>query len=369
VITGLPIRDDLRGYSPYGAPQFDAAVQLNTNENPYPPPPDMVADIALRVAEAAGSINRYPDREALALRCNLAEYLTQRVGSEVSVDQVWAANGSNEILQQLLQVFGGAGRRALTFAPSYAMHPLIATVTGTSVVRVVRPVDAPLTAAAAAAAVTTHQPDVVFLCSPSNPTGGIVGLEVVKAVYAASSGIVIVDEAYGEFADSSGYPSAVSALVGRERLVVTRTLSKAFAFAGARLGYLAADPAVVAALRLVRLPYHLSSLTQAAARVALSYAAVVLSSVDAVVDQRDRLVSALSDLGFPTVPSAANFVLFGGLDRHGGAPTVWRRLAEAGVLVRDVGLPGWLRVSVGTEPEMSTFLAALSSVTASGETV
>jgi histidinol-phosphate aminotransferase len=350
------LRADLRGQSPYGAPQLDVPVRLNTNENPHPPSPELAAEIAAAVRAAALELNRYPDREAAALRADLAGYLSAQTGQGVGPEQVWAANGSNEILQQLLQAFGGPGRRALGFEPSYSMHRLIALGTSTGWVAAGRAADFTLSAGAAVAAIAEAEPDVTFLCSPNNPTGTALDLEVVEAAYDAASGIVVVDEAYAEF---SGRPSAVGLLPGRARLVVTRTMSKAFAFAGARVGYLAADPAVVDALRLVRLPYHLSALTQAAARAAIARSAELLGTVEEVKTQRDRIVDELRALGLSVVDSDANFVLFG---QFADQAEVWRQLLEHGVLVRDVGLSGWLRVASGTEQEVSEFLQAIKEI-------
>ncbi|MDQ1712842.1 MAG: histidinol-phosphate aminotransferase [Frankiaceae bacterium] len=338
----LPVRDDLRGAVPYGAPQLDVAVRLNTNENPYSPPPEVLADLGAALAEAAATLNRYPDREALALRTDLAAYLGH------VAEGTWAANGSNEVIQQLLQAFGGPGRTALGFEPSYSMHRLIALGTGTAWAAEQRAGD--FTIRNAAEAVARHAPDVTFLCSPNNPTGTAIPASVVAEVYDATAGMVVVDEAYAEFSHA---PSAVALLPGRPRLVVTRTMSKAFALAGARVGYLAADPAVVDALRLVRLPYHLSALTQAAARVALRHRDVLLRDVETLKSERDRLVEALP----VTVPSDANFVLFG------AAEGTWQALLDRGVLVRDVGLLGWLRVTAGRPEENDAFLDALREVT------
>ena len=347
------LREDLRGKTPYGAPQLDVPVRLNTNENPHPPSPGLVADIAAAVAESARLMNRYPDRDAVALRADLATYLTRATGSPVAAEQVWAANGSNVVLQQLLQAFGGPGRSALGFTPTYSMHHLITEATGTTWLPVPRLPEFRLEPEQAALVVREHAPDDVFLCSPNNPTGTALELEVVEAVYEAARGLGIVDEAYAEF---STKPSAVGLLPGRPRLVVTRTMSKAFAFAAARLGYLAADPEVVGALMLVRLPYHLSVLTQAAARAALARADELLASVAAVKEQRDRLLREIPALGLEVVDSDANFVLFG---EFGDAHATWQGLLDQGVLVRDVGIPGWLRVTAGTEDETTAFLEAL----------
>jgi histidinol-phosphate aminotransferase len=362
-LDGLPIRDDLVGRSPYGAPQLDVAVALNTNENPHPPSAELVAELAAAVGESARLMNRYPDRDAEALRADLATYLTRSTGHPVSTDMVWAANGSNEVLQQLLQAFGGAGRTALGFDPTYSMHQLIAQGTGTGWLPVPRLPGFRLEPEQAALVVREHAPDVVFLCSPNNPTGTALDLDVIEAVYAAATGLVVVDEAYAEFSSRS---SAVGLLPGRPRLVVTRTMSKAFAFAAARLGYLAADPSVVQVLQLVRLPYHLSVLTQAAARAALARADELLASVAAVVGQRDRLLREIPALGLEVVESDANFVLFG---EFGDQQATWQGLLDRGVLVRDVGLPGWLRVTAGTEAETTTFLDALAEGLAAAEPV
>ncbi|MGZ4633049.1 MAG: histidinol-phosphate transaminase, partial [Actinomycetes bacterium] len=305
------LRSELRGRTPYGAPQLDVAVRLNTNENPHAPSPGLVEDLARRVAEAARNMNRYPDRDAVQLRAGLATYLTRTTGQPIAAEQVWAANGSNEVIQQLLQAFGGAGRTALAFEPTYSMHGLICQGTATAYLPMPRLPDFRLEPDGAALVVREHAPDVVFLCSPNNPTGTALDLEVVEAVYAEAKGIVVVDEAYAEFA-RVGTPSALTLLEGRGRLVVTRTMSKAFALAGGRLGYLAADVELTAALRLVRLPYHLSSPTQAVACAALEHADGLLATVELLKTQRDRIVAELAEMGLDPVPSDANFVLFGG---------------------------------------------------------
>jgi histidinol-phosphate aminotransferase len=354
----LPLRPELRGRTPYGAPQLQVKHRLNTNENPHPLPPELLADLGEALGHAALDLNRYPDRDALALRRDLAAYLSRTSGETVEPGQVWAANGSNEVLQQVLQAFGGAGRTALGFTPSYSMHPIISAGTGTAWVDGHRRGDFSIDAAQAAAQVREVRPDVVFVTSPNNPTGTAVALETIARIYDATDGVVVVDEAYTEFA-RAGTRSALTLLPGRPRLLVSRTMSKAFGMAGLRLGYLAADPAVVDALQLVRLPYHLSSLTQAAARTALAHTDALLATVDAVRAERDRIVAALPALGLTSVPSDANFVLFG---RFADASAVWRGLLEHDVLVRDVGLPGWLRVTAGTTEETDAFLTALGAV-------
>ncbi|MEV0734067.1 histidinol-phosphate transaminase [Polymorphospora sp. NPDC050346] len=353
-LDDLPLRDDLRGRSPYGAPQLDVPVRLNTNENSYPVPEPVVEAIAKAVAAELRDLNRYPDRDAVALRGDLADYL----GHGLTAANVWAANGSNEIQQQLFQAFAGPGRTALGFTPAYSMHPLLALGTGTTWVDGRRGDSFDLTAADAAAQVERHRPDLVLLCSPNNPTGTALDPAVLTAVLDVAPGMVVVDEAYAEFA-RPGTPSALTVLPGHPRLVVTRTMSKAFGFAGGRLGYLAADPAVVDAVQLVRLPYHLSSLTQAAARAALAHRAALLATVEAIKAQRDRIVAALRGRGIRVADSDANFVLF---EVGGDQKAAWRALLDRGVLIRDVGLPGWLRVTAGTPEETDAFLTAIEGM-------
>jgi histidinol-phosphate aminotransferase len=357
-LSELPLRPELRGRTPYGAPQLPAKYRLNTNENPHPLPAGLLADLATALDAAARDLNRYPDRDALALRADLARYLSRTSGQPVEPAQVWAANGSNEVLQQILQAFGGAGRTALGFTPSYSMHPIISAGTGTAWVDGTRRADFTIDAADAAAQVREARPDVVFVTSPNNPTGTAVALATIAEVYDATDGVVVVDEAYAEFT-RAGTPSALTLLPGRPRLIVSRTMSKAFGMAGLRLGYLAADAAVVDALQLVRLPYHLSALTQAAARTALAHTEELLGTVDAVKVERDRIVAALPALGLTSVPSDANFVLFG---RFADSHAAWQALLDRDVLVRDVGLPGWLRVTAGTPEETDAFLTALDEV-------
>jgi len=350
----LPLRDELRGLEPYGAPQLDVPVRLNTNENPYPPSDLVVSEVATAVAEVAAGLNRYPDREAAALRSDLAAYL----GHGLSPAQVWAANGSNEIMLQLLQAFGGPGRTAVSFAPTYSMYPEYARDTHTRWVTGRRADDFSLDLDTAAALIASEQPSVVLLASPNNPTGTALPLDQIEAVYAAAPGMVIVDEAYAEFRHPET-PSALRLLPGRQRLVVTRTMSKAFAFAGGRLGRWLADPAVIDAVRLVRLPYHLSALSQAAARVALRHADELLGAVDKLRTQRDDLIAELRSLGLRASDSDANFVLFGTFDdRH----AVWQGLLDRGVLIRETGPPGWLRVSIGRPDEMAEFVNAVRQV-------
>ncbi len=362
-VTDL-LREDLRGRTAYGAPQLEVPVRLNTNENSYPVPDEVVDDVVESLRPVVADLNRYPDREFTRLREELARYLSGHGspgGARVGAEQVWAGNGSNEVLLHLLQAFGGPGRTALGFTPAYSMHPVITATTGTTWVDGRRGDGAAgrfdLTATSAAEQAAAHDPAVVFLCSPNNPTGTALDLDVVLAVHeAAPRAVVVVDEAYAEFA-RPGTPSALTLLPGRERLVVTRTMSKAFAFAGGRLGYLAADPELTAALRLVRMPYHLSAPTQAIALAALRHSGRMLATVEAIKHERDRVVGALAGMGLDPVPSDANFVLFGGLE---DAPATWRALLEHGVLVRDVGIPHYLRVTAGTPEETTAFLDAMS---------
>jgi histidinol-phosphate aminotransferase len=350
----LPLRDELRGLEPYGAPQIDVPVRLNVNENPYPPSKALVADLAAAVADTARGLNRYPDREASSLRRDLAAYL----GHGLDETRLWAANGSNEIMLQLLQAFGGPGRTALSFAPTYSMYPEYARDTSTRWVTGRREHDFSVDPAHALDQVAEHNPAVVLLASPNNPTGTSLPQELVRKVHDAASGVVIVDEAYAEFR-RAGTPSALTLLDDHPRLVVTRTMSKAFAFAGARVGYLAAAAEIVDAVRIVRLPYHLSAVTQAIARVALAYADELLAKVAELRIERDELRRWLIEQGLQVPESDANFVLMGTFaDRH----AVWQGLLDRGVLIRETGPDEWLRVSVGTPLEMKAFRQALLEV-------
>ena len=353
-LNDLPLRDNLRGLTPYGAPQLHVPVALNVNENTHGIPAEVAQDIVAALALAVTTVNRYPDREFTELRDSLARYL----GHGLTRKNIWAANGSNEVLQQVLQAFGGPGRSVLGFAPTYSMYPLLASGTGTRWIAGGRDAKFELSPATALEWVDRVAPDLVFLCSPNNPTGTPLSLETIAAVYDASDGIVVVDEAYAEFGTDDA-PTALSLLPGRERLLVSRTMSKAFAFAGVRVGYLAADPAVTDALRLVRLPYHLSALTQAAAVAALVHTPAMLAMVDDIRGQRDRIVSELARLGYTPLRSASNFVLFGGVE---DPRATFEALLAEGILVRDVGIPGHLRVSAGTEAETTAFLDALEAL-------
>ena len=351
-LSDLPIRDNLVGKAPYGAPQAAVPVSLNVNENTHPLPEAFIAEATEALADALRSVNRYPDREFMGLREALAGYL----GHDLAPEQIWAANGSNEVLQQILQAFGGPGRTLLSFTPTYSMYPLLAAGTDTGWVAVNRDADYGVTPELVRAALAEHQPDIVVLCAPNNPTGTPIDHETILAAYDAFDGMLIIDEAYKEFDTAS--ESAVSLLPGRHRLIVSRTMSKAFAFAGVRLGYLAADAAVVDALRLVRLPYHLSALTQAAATTAVRHADAMLATVGEIRDQRDRLRAALTDLGYRVHESGANFLLVGGFAQPS---QVFELLRAQGILIRDLGIAGHVRITAGTEAETTAVIAAITA--------
>ncbi|RMI08994.1 histidinol-phosphate transaminase [Cellulomonas triticagri] len=359
----LPLRPELAGDVPYGAPQLDVPVLLNVNENPYPPSEAVVADVAAAVAGAARGLNRYPDREFLGLRGDLADYLAVESGVRVAPEQVWAANGSNEVMLHVLQAFGGPGRTALSFAPTYSMYPEYARDTHTRWVAGRRTDSFDVDPAQARALIAREAPSVVLLTSPNNPTGTALDLSTVREVLDAAAQVpggcvVVVDEAYAEFR-REGVESALTLLADHPHLAVSRTMSKAFGLAGARVGYLAASRDLVDALRVVRLPYHLSAVTQAVARAALAHAPELMAQVGSLRDERDQLVLDLRDRGIRVAESDANFVLFQvGEGRH----EIWQGLLHRGVLIREVGPEGWLRVSVGTPEETAAFTAALWEV-------
>ncbi|KAA9269686.1 histidinol-phosphate transaminase [Corynebacterium amycolatum] len=359
-LADLPLRDELRGEEAYGAPQLDVDVRLNTNENPYPPSDDLIADLVAQVEKVASDLNRYPDRDAVALRSALADYVTRQTGVDITVDQVWAANGSNEILQQLLQAFGGPGRSAMGFVPSYSMHPILSSGTQTEFIGIDRdPETFDIDMDSALAAIAEHRPDVIFITTPNNPTGNLTTLADLRRIIEAAPGIVIVDEAYAEFTEE---PSATTLLAEfPSKLVVSRTMSKAFDFAGGRLGYFVANPAFIDAVMLVRLPYHLSTLTQAAATVALRHSDATLSTVAKLADERDRVVAALNSYGYDVIDSYSNFVFFG---RFADASSAWQSFLNEGVLIRDVGVPGRLRATIGLPSENDALLAAAKKLAA-----
>ena len=354
----LPLRETLRPMSPYGAPQVPAQASLNTNENPYSPSPALQKAITDAVASVAADLNRYPDRDATVLRTKLASYINELSGTKFSADNMWAANGSNEIIQSIFLAF--AGGPVLGFTPSYSMHPLIAKVTGAAWIDGKRNADFSLNAVDAVIEIEKVKPTLTFITTPNNPTGGAVTInEIQKLADAckAVGGLLVVDEAYAEFSQET---SAVTLIANNPHVIVIRTMSKAFAFAGARVGYLVSDVAVKDAMMIVRLPYHLSALTQAAAQVAIDHRAELLGGVATIIAARESVVQALHDMGLTTITSSANFVLFTGFKQE--APQLWAALLEKGVLIRDVGLSGYLRVTIGNEAENTLFISALKEL-------
>lgn len=349
-LEDLPIRPDLVGQVPYGAPQVDVPIKLNVNENTHGIPESVALKIVENTARAALTLNRYPDREFIELREAFAGFLGAGLGS----NQIWAANGSNEVLQQFFQAFGGPGRTAISFGPTYSMYPNIARTTLTQYQELPRQSDYSLNAEQVTSAIKAAKPDIVVLCTPNNPTGTALGLEVIEAAYEAFDGMLLIDEAYQEF---STLASSITLLEGRPRLVVSRTMSKAFAFAGARVGYMAADAAVVDAMRIVRLPYHLSALTQGAALAALDLGTELLASIPQIIVQRNRIIAGVEKLGLVPFSSQANFVLVAGFE---DPRAVFESLLDKGIIVREVGIPGCLRITAGTEAETSKLLGELA---------
>jgi histidinol-phosphate aminotransferase len=354
----LPIRADLVGRSPYGAPQLDVPVRLNTNENPFDPSPELVAELSRVIAQVGSRLNRYPDRDANLLRADLATYLATESQVKLTSENIWPANGSNEVMQQLLQLFGGPDKKLVTFDPTYSMYEDYCRNAFTKYETVSRKPDFEIDFEVINQVIALH-PDIIVLTSPNNPTGTVVGQLEIEYLLENFSGVVIIDEAYAEFR-APGTPSSIINIQNHPLLVVTRTMSKAFSYAGARIGYAVADPKVIAALQLVRLPYHLSTITQEAARVALRFSAELLSQVDLIRSERDELANWLVASGFEIAASGANFILFGTFsDRN----LIWEKLVEQGVLIRQTGPAGWLRVSIGTPQENSLFKTALLKVT------
>lgn len=354
----LPLREALRPMSPYGAPQVPAHASLNTNENPYSPSPALQKAITDAVSRVAADLNRYPDRDATTLRTKLADYINELSSTKFSADNIWAANGSNEIIQSIFLAF--ASGSVLGFTPSYSMHPLIAKVTGAQWIDGKRNADFSLNTTDAVAEIQKHKPALTFITTPNNPTGGAVTIaEIQKLADVCKSvgGLLVVDEAYAEF---SREKSAVTLIANNPHVIVIRTMSKAFAFAGARVGYLVSDVAVKDAMMIVRLPYHLSALTQAAAQVAIDHRAELLGGVATLIAARESVVRGLREMGLTTIDSSANFVLFTGFKQD--APHLWAALLEKGVLIRDVGLSGYLRVTIGNEAENNLFLSALKEL-------
>ena len=354
----LPLRETLRPLSAYGAPQVPAQASLNTNENPYSPSPALQKAITDAVAKVAADLNRYPDRDATVLRTKLATYINERSGTGFTLDNIWAANGSNEIIQSIFLAF--AQGPVLGFTPSYSMHPLIAKTTGAQWIDGKRNPDFSLNTQDAVTEIFKNKPTLTFITTPNNPTGGAVSIEAIQQLADAAQsvgGLLVVDEAYAEFSQEL---SAVTLISKNPHVIVIRTMSKAFAFAGARVGYLVSDVAVKDAMMIVRLPYHLSALTQAAAQVAIDHRAELLGGVSTLIAARAELVDALHQMGLHTIPSSANFILFTGFKQD--APQLWSALLEKGVLIRDVGLSGYLRVTIGNEAENQLFISALKEL-------
>jgi histidinol-phosphate aminotransferase len=350
-VSAIPsIRPDLLLSEGYHSPQVDAEVRLNTNESPFPPPEGWSEELLAALGEVA--FNRYPDRPATELRAAVAAL------HGVTPDEVFCANGSNEVLQCLLLAYGGPGRSACVFEPTYALHSHISRLTGTTVVTGGRTEDFRIDPARATALLERARPDVTFLCSPNNPTGRVEPRDTVEAVLHAAPGLVIVDEAYGQFASWSALDLRGPAHPG---LVVTRTFSKTWSMAGARLGYLVADPAVVTACEAVVLPYHLSTQTQLAGLLALRYTDEMEARVALIAEERGRVAGALADLPVDTWPSEANFILLRPVSQDGDK--VWRCLLDRSVLIRNCaswdGLDGCLRVTIGRPDENDRFLTAL----------
>ena len=348
-----PMRPDLGVAAGYHSAQVDVAVRLNTNESPLPPPPGFLADLAEAVA--AVPFHRYPDRGCADLRADLARL------HGVRPDQVFVANGSNEVLQCLLLAYGGPGRTAAVFEPTYAMHATIARMTGTAVAAGERAEDLTLPSAEARRVLAAARPDVTFLCSPNNPTGRVEPKDLVQEVLELAPGLVVVDEAYAQFASWS----ALGMVDDEVPLVVTRTYSKTWSMAAARLGYLLGPAPLVGALwEKAALPYHVDALKQVAGRLALRHTDEMEQRVALVVSERERLSACLGHLPVTTWPSEANFVLFRPTGRPGRE--VWQALVERSVLVRDCSswprLSGCLRVTVGTPEENDAFVAALEEV-------
>lgn len=354
----LPLRQDLRSLSPYGAPQVPAQAFLNTNENPFSPSEQLQNAITAAVSGISSQLNRYPDRDAERLRAKLATYINGLSSTGFTHKNVWVANGSNEVIQSIFLAFGQG--KALGFTPSYSMHALIGRVSKTEWIDGLRNSDFSLNIDDAIDQIQTNKPTLTFVTTPNNPTGGAVAItdiakiaEAVKAV----GGLLVIDEAYAEFSEQV---SAVSLISDSPHVIVIRTMSKAFAFAGARVGYLVADPKVIDAMLIVRLPYHLSSITQAVAEVALDFKEELLAGVGTLIESRDLMIEALASLGLTVAESEANFILFTGFPQD--AKQLWSDLLKRGVLIRDVGLSGHLRVTIGNEAENTLFINALKEL-------
>jgi histidinol-phosphate aminotransferase len=310
--------------------------------------------IAARISEVAGTLNRYPDRDAVVLRSKLAQFINSQSRTKFDVKNIWAANGSNEVIQSLFLAFGAG--TAIGFTPSYSMHPLIAKVSQVPWVNGSRRADFSLDIDSAISQIQRVKPTLTFITTPNNPTGASIAIDDIEKIAKSTPGLLVVDEAYAEFSDEK---SAAALISKYPHVVVIRTMSKAFAFAGARLGYLIADPAVIDAMFLVRLPYHLSALTQAAAEVALDFQDELLGTVAQLRTNRDQVAAQLGELGLTVIPSSSNFLLFSGFLMP--SAQLWQAMLDRGVLIRDVGLLGYLRVSIGNEAENKKFISTLKA--------
>ena len=350
----LPLRQDLQELSPYGAPQLPAEAVMNTNENPYAPSKALAKAIAARISVVALTLNRYPDRDAVVLRSKLAQFINSQSRTKFDAKNIWAANGSNEIIQSLFLAFGAG--TAIGFTPSYSMHPLIAKVSQVPWVNGSRREDFSLDIDSAISQIQRVKPTLTFITTPNNPTGALIAFDEIEKIAKSTPGLLVVDEAYAEFSDEK---SAAALISKYPHVVVIRTMSKAFAFAGARLGYLIANPAVIEAMFLVRLPYHLSALTQAAAEVALDFQDELLGTVAQLRASRDQVAAQLGELGLTVIPSSSNFLLFSGFDMP--SAQLWQAMLDRGVLIRDVGLLGYLRVTIGNEAENKKFISTLTA--------
>ena len=356
----LPLRDELRTLTPYGAPQIHDVVQLNSNENPFKLPDEVQAAIVKEIKEVAASLNRYPDRDAVRLRSKLAQYVNSASNTEFSVENIWAANGSNEILQTLFLACGGSKRSALGFTPSYSVHPLIAKITGTQWIEGKRSSTFGIDIQLATAQILAEKPSLIFVTTPNNPSGTSTPLSDLELLADAASkvgALLVVDEAYAEF---SSEQSAATLIAKFPHVVSSRTMSKAFAFAGVRVGYLIAHPSVIDAALVTRLPYNLSALTQSAAEVAVDHANLMQSGIQELLSGRELLVRGIELVGWKALDSSANFILFSGFTRSSNE--IWQEFLNRGILIRDVGLAGYLRVSVGTKAENQRFLTALQEI-------
>ncbi len=350
----LSLNENIRELKPYGAPQIPAQVRLNTNENPYRLDESLQSKIVSEISERVADLNRYPDRDAVELRTTLAAYINGISKTDLGYQHIWAANGSNEILQSIALAFAGD---AMGFEPSYSMHPLITKSVGKKWIPISRGPEFVFQLDLAIEAIKAHRPGIVFVTTPNNPTGGSISLseiaEVAKVALSVGA-ILVVDEAYAEFSKEK---SSVTLIKDHPNLIVSRTMSKAFAFAGARLGYMIANPILVEAMLLVRLPYHLSELTQAAALAALKNRSALQQQVEQIKQSRDLLVRELTNMGLHVISSDANFVMFSGFKVS--SQEFWQKLVDRDVLIRDVGIPGYLRVTIGTEAENKAFLSAV----------